>query len=505
MESRSGQKRQREGSSSRFKGVAWDKASSAWNVRLWVPQTQSSHYAGSYASEEDAARAYDCVAVQTHGPGAARNFPGEVITEMPVRVGKERREERKQRTSSRYNSVAWHRASSSWHVRLWDPHAKRERSIGYYATEEAAARAYDCAAVQALGPGTKRNFQDEIISEPPMTVRQEQKQRSSSRFLGVNWFKDRSLWTVTLNNPQRKRPRFIGSFAPEEDAARAYDFAAVQVLGPGAKRNYPGEVVSEPPMTAGEMRKQRSSSKFMGVCWNKITSAWIVTQWDPETKRTQSFGSYTSEEDAARAYDCAAVQAHGPGAKRNFPGETISEQPVTVGEKAKQRKSSHFIGVALEKSSSSWVVNMRDPQTKNSRTVGRFASEEDAARAYDCVVVQEYEPGTKRNFPGEVINEQPVTVGQQRKQRKSLRYVGVSWAKVSFAWSAFINDSENKHKQHLGLFASEEDAARAYDCAAVQAHGAGALRNFPGEVISEVPVTVNEARKQERKQRCSTR
>ncbi|KAG1661752.1 hypothetical protein FOA52_004811 [Chlamydomonas sp. UWO 241] len=425
MESRSGQKRQSEGDSLRHKGVVWDKASSSWNVRLWFPQTQSNHYAGSYASEEDAAWAYDCVAVQTHGPGAARNFPGEVITEMPVRVGEERREERKQGTSSRHNGVAWHRASSSWRVRLWDPHAKRDRFIGYYASKEAAARAYDCAAVQALGPGTKRNFQDEIISEPPMTVRQEQKQRSSSNFLGINWFKDRSLWTVTMKDPQRKRPRFIGSFASEEDAARAYDFAAVQALGPGAKRNYPGEVVSEPPVAAGEKRKQRSSSQFMGVCWNKITSAWIVTQSDPETKRTQSFGNHASEEDAARAYDCAAVQAHGPGAKRNFPGETICEQPVTVGEKAKQRKSSRFIGVALDKSSSSWVVNMRDPQTKDSRFVGRFASEEDAARAYDCVAVHAHGAGALRNFRGEVISEMPVTVNeawkQERKQRCSTR------------------------------------------------------------------------------------
>jgi hypothetical protein len=51
---------------------------------------------------------------------------------------------------------------------------------------------------------------------------------------------------------------------------------------------------------------------------------------DPQTKRTRHVGRYASEEDAARAYDCAAVQAHGPGAKRNFPGETTatSETPL---------------------------------------------------------------------------------------------------------------------------------------------------------------------------------
>jgi hypothetical protein len=104
--------------------------------------------------------------------------------------------------------------------------------------------------VQALGPGVKRNFPGEVINEPPMTVRQEKKKSSNSPYIGVNWFKDRSLWTVSLRDPQTKRPRFIGSFASEEDAARAYDCAAVQAHGPGATRNFPGEAISEAPVTA---------------------------------------------------------------------------------------------------------------------------------------------------------------------------------------------------------------------------------------------------------------
>jgi hypothetical protein len=58
---------------------------------------------------------------------------------------------------------------------------------------------------------------------------------------------------------------------------------------------------------------------------------------DPQTKRSRHVGCYASEQDAARAYDCATVQAHGPDAKRNFPGGVISELPVTVGEQRKPR------------------------------------------------------------------------------------------------------------------------------------------------------------------------
>jgi hypothetical protein len=67
---------------------------------------------------------------------------------------------------------------------------------------------------------------------------------------------------------------------------------------------------------------------------------------DQETKRRRFIGSCASEEDAARAYDCAAVQARGPGAKRNFPDEAVSELPVSLGRKRKQRSSSRYIGIS---------------------------------------------------------------------------------------------------------------------------------------------------------------
>jgi hypothetical protein len=64
--------------------------------------------------------------------------------------------------------------------------------------------------------------------------------------------------------------------------------------------------------------------------------------------RKRNIGRCASEEDAARAYDCAAVQAHGPGAGRNLPGEAISEPPASLGEKRKRRSRSRYIGVESE-------------------------------------------------------------------------------------------------------------------------------------------------------------
>jgi hypothetical protein len=213
--------------------------------------------------------------------------------------------------------------------RVTDPQTKRKRRIGCYASEEDAARAYDCAAVQTCGPGGKRNFPGEDISEPPETVGGERKQRSSSRYIGVTWDKAKSAWRVGLWDPQTKRRQHIGRYASEEDAARAYDFAAVQARGPAAKLNFPGEANSELPVTVGEERKQCCSSRYIGVSWHKGNSVWEVQMCNPQTKRGWQIGSYASEEDAARAYDFAAVQAHGPGAERNFPDKTQRAAFVT--------------------------------------------------------------------------------------------------------------------------------------------------------------------------------
>jgi AP2-like factor (euAP2 lineage) len=101
-------------SSSRYIGVSWVTRDEIWQVMLWDKQTRRSRSCGRYASEEDAARAYDCAAVQAHGPGAKRNFPAEAISELPETAGEEWKEERKQRSSSRYIGVSWDKRTSSW-------------------------------------------------------------------------------------------------------------------------------------------------------------------------------------------------------------------------------------------------------------------------------------------------------------------------------------------------------------------------------------------------------
>lgn len=56
-------------------------------------------------------------------------------------------------------------------------------------------------------------------------------------------------------------------------------------------------------------------------------------------------------------------------------------------------------------------------------------------------------------------------------------YKGVTWHKGAGKWASQIQLDRKHH--HLGLFADLEDAARAYDAAAIELHGEFARLNFP--------------------------
>ncbi|KAG1661172.1 hypothetical protein FOA52_002624 [Chlamydomonas sp. UWO 241] len=163
-----------------------------------------------------------------------------------------------------------------------------------------------------------------------------------SDYLGVGWHKGNASWRVQVTYPQTKRSQHVGYYASEEDAARAYDRAAVQVHGPYAERNFPHEAIIEEPETVGDKRKQRSTSRYLGVHWDSSKSTWRVTLRIPQTNRKQYFGSFASEEDAARAFDRAVVQVRGPGAKRNFPDEAlgVSDPQVEQSSAAAERSES---------------------------------------------------------------------------------------------------------------------------------------------------------------------
>lgn len=83
-------------------------------------------------------------------------------------------------------------------------------------------------------------------------------------------------------------------------------------------------------------------------------------------------------------------------------------------------------------------------------------------------------------------NLRPASNGQNMHNRQgnlghSSRYKGVTWNKRRRGWIARITLDGNRHQ--LGCFATEEDAARAYDAAAVIAFGEFARLNNPDRAL----------------------
>ena len=80
-------------------------------------------------------------------------------------------------------------------------------------------------------------------------------------------------------------------------------------------------------------------------------------------------------------------------------------------------------------------------------------------------------------------NLRPATWGQNAanslpRKGTTSPYKGVCWLADNQKWRAEIRIG-GRHR-HLGCFAVEEDAARAYDAAALEAWGEYAFLNFPG-------------------------
>jgi hypothetical protein len=58
---------------------------------------------------------------------------------------------------SRYRGVSWHKERSQWLARLYQRGGKYVH-LGYHASEESAAKAYDAAVQRILGPDGILNF-----------------------------------------------------------------------------------------------------------------------------------------------------------------------------------------------------------------------------------------------------------------------------------------------------------------------------------------------------------
>ncbi|KAJ0692410.1 putative transcription factor AP2-EREBP family [Helianthus annuus] len=224
-----------------------------------------------------AANVTDCVVMDTKKRGS------EKVDQQKQIVHRKSLDTFGQRTSQ-YRGVTRHRWTGRYEAHLWDNSCKKEGQsrkgrqvyLGGYDMEEKAARAYDLAALKYWGPATHINFplenyEQEIVEMKNMS-RQEYvahlRRRSSgfsrgaSVYRGVTRHHQHGRWQARIGRVAGNKDLYLGTFSTQEEAAEAYDVAAIKFRGVNAVTNFDisrynvEKIMASNTLLAGELARR---------------------------------------------------------------------------------------------------------------------------------------------------------------------------------------------------------------------------------------------------------